>query len=55
MGKKAMTTAAKVLAASALDLFCQPELLDNARQELAEKLAGKTHQTLMPEDVKPPN
>ncbi len=55
IGMKAMTTAAKVLAASSLELFSKPQVLADARQELTKRLAGRTYRTLIPEGVRPPS
>jgi len=54
MGKKSMDTAAKVLAASAADLIQNPGIIAEAKQELQERLAGRTFQSLIPDTVKPP-
>ena len=54
IGKKAMIVASKVLAASCIDLFLQPELLEQSKRELSERLAGKSYKPLIPEEVNPP-
>lgn len=54
MGRKAMTAAAKALAACAVDLIERPEILVEAKRELAERLAGRIYKPLIPEGVKPP-
>jgi aminobenzoyl-glutamate utilization protein B len=54
IGKKGMLLAAKTLAASAWDLFEQPETLKAAKAELAKKLAGTAYQPLLGKDQKPP-
>lgn len=51
---KGMLLAAKAIAATALELFARPELLAAARQELAERLDGKTYECPIPTDVNPP-
>lgn len=53
-GKKVLATAAKVLACSCVELFIKPEVIDQAKQELKTRLAGKTYQTLIPEGVSAP-
>ncbi|HPR55240.1 MAG TPA: amidohydrolase [Deltaproteobacteria bacterium] len=54
VGKKTMVNAAKVLAASCIDLLTDPGILPEARSELKERLAGRTYSTLIPDGVKPP-
>ena len=54
IGKKTMVNAAKVLATSCVDLVTNPDILDDAKQELTERLAGRTYQSLIPDDVAPP-
>ncbi|MEW6529867.1 MAG: amidohydrolase [Thermodesulfobacteriota bacterium] len=54
IGRKAMVTAAKVLAASAAELFLHPETLAAAKQELAQRLAERPYRTLIPEEAAPP-
>ena len=43
---KGMVLAAKVLAGSALDLFCEPETLEQAGQELNAALAGRQYKEI---------
>jgi aminobenzoyl-glutamate utilization protein B len=54
IGKKGMTVVAKVLAASAVDLLTQPQVLVEAKKELASRLAAKTYRPLIPEGTPPP-
>jgi aminobenzoyl-glutamate utilization protein B len=54
IGKKAMTSAAKVLATTGVDLMTQPQLLVEAKAEYAQRLAGKSYQQLIPADANPP-
>ncbi|SFG14266.1 aminobenzoyl-glutamate utilization protein B [Desulfotomaculum arcticum] len=54
IGKKSMDTAAKVLAASAIDLVQYPKIIENAKNELKERLAGRSYKSLIPDSVKPP-
>jgi aminobenzoyl-glutamate utilization protein B len=54
VGKKAMINAAKVLAASCIDLVTNPEIIQEAKAEFRERLAGRTYRTLIPEGTKPP-
>ena len=53
IGRKGMSLAARVLAASAWDLYHQPATLAAARDELQRRLGDRTYQPLMPADLKP--
>lgn len=53
MGKKAMTAAAKLLACTAADMLENPELIEKAKAELEERLAGRTYAPLFSEETKP--
>ena len=54
IGMKAMVHAAKILALSNLDVLDSPDLITKAKEELKERLDGKTYVELVPKDVKPP-
>lgn len=54
IAKKGMILAAKTLAASAWDLFDQPDTLKAAKAELAKKLAGTAYNPLLEKGQKPP-
>lgn len=54
IGKKAMKVASKVLAASCVDLFLQPGLLEQSKLELSKRLAERTYEPLIPDEVNPP-
>lgn len=54
LGKKAMVNAAKVLAAGCVDLFCRPEIIAEAKKELAQRLGGRQYEPLVPDHVSPP-
>jgi aminobenzoyl-glutamate utilization protein B len=54
IGKKGMLLAANTLAASAWDLFREPETLKAAKAELKKKLGGTAYQPLLEKDQKPP-
>ena len=54
IGHKSLIFAAKVIAASALDLLTQPEVLKAAQSELMERLGGRKYVTPVPPDAKPP-
>jgi len=53
IGRKGMSLAARVLAASAWDLYHQPATLAAARDELQRRLGDRKYQPLMPADLKP--
>jgi len=54
IGHKSLMFAAKTLAASALDLFTKPELLEKAKEEHKERLAGRKYTSPIPPEVEPP-
>ncbi|MDR3634044.1 MAG: amidohydrolase [Isosphaeraceae bacterium] len=54
IGRKGMLLAARVLAASAWDLFQDPALLAAARAEQKRRLEGVTYQSLLGSDQPPP-
>ncbi len=54
IGHKCLLTAAKVMAASGLDLLAHPEVLQKMREEWKEKTKGKEYQSPLPADLKPP-
>jgi len=54
IGKKAMDVAAKVLAASGIDLLLHPEIINEAKKEWKERLKGKIYKSLIPKTAKPP-
>jgi len=51
---KGMVQAAKAMAATALDIFQDPELLARAKAELKQRTGGKPYQCPIPADVLPP-
>lgn len=53
IGRQGMLLAARVLAASAWDLYHQPATLTAAREELQRRLGDRQYQPLMPADIKP--
>jgi aminobenzoyl-glutamate utilization protein B len=53
IGEKVAIVAAKTLAGAAVDLINSPEILEEAQQELNERLDGRTYQTLLPKDLMP--
>jgi len=54
IGKKALDVAAKVLATSGIDLLMHPEIIDEAKKELNERLRGRVYKSFIPETAKPP-
>jgi aminobenzoyl-glutamate utilization protein B len=54
IGKKGMLLAAKVLAASAWDLYQEPKLLEDAKAEFKRRLDGRTYTPLLEKDQAPP-
>lgn len=53
IGKKGMMLAARVLAATAWDLYHEPAILQSARQELDRRLGERAYVPLMAPDQKP--
>ncbi|MCY2965340.1 MAG: amidohydrolase [Planctomycetota bacterium] len=53
IGKKGMMLAAKVLAASAWDLYHKPAVLTAAQGELDRRLGERSYEPLMPKGLKP--
>jgi aminobenzoyl-glutamate utilization protein B len=54
IGRKGMILAARVMAASAGDLFQSPEVLSAARAELTRRLAGRSYKSLLAPQQQPP-
>jgi len=54
IGHKSLIFAAKTMAASALDLFTQPEWLEKAKKEHKERLGDRVYTSPIPDDVDPP-
>lgn len=54
IGQRAMIVAAKTLAASAIDLFKDPTLLEAAKKDFAERSRGYTYRPIAPPNRKPP-
>ena len=54
IGFKALNSAAKIIAASALDVIAEPAIIDKAKAELAEKLTEREYIKLLPDDAVPP-
>ena len=54
IGQKGMLVAAKALALTGVDLFSNPQLVQDARKDFAHQLAGKTYKSEIPDGQKPP-
>ncbi|MHC5542075.1 amidohydrolase, partial [Singulisphaera rosea] len=54
IGHKGMQLAARVLAASAWDLFHDPKLLASVKAEQARRLRGRAYQSLLDPGQAPP-
>jgi len=53
IGKKGMVLASRVLAASAVDLMTQPEIVERAKAEQKQRLSGSLYAPLLDKDQKP--
>lgn len=51
---KGMHTAAKVLASCAVDLYENPELVQQAKADFEAALSGASYESMLPQDAKPP-
>src|SRR5262245_26167242 len=54
IGKKGMNLAARTLAATAWDLFTDPQLLKDAKAEHTRRLDGRRYEAMLEKDQKPP-
>jgi len=54
IGEKGMMVAAKALAASAIDLYRSPDILQRAREDHKKMMTGQKYMTLIPEGQKAP-
>ncbi len=54
IGQKAIAVAAKTLAATAIDLFKDPRLVDAAKKDFEERKKGYNYRLLLPPNRKPP-
>ena len=54
IGEKGMMVAAKALAASAIDLYRSPDLIQRAREDQRKMMAGQKYTTLIPEGQRAP-
>lgn len=51
---KGMLLAAKAMAATAIEAILQPDIVEEAKQELQKRLGGEVYDCLVPSDVHPP-
>jgi len=49
-----MVKAAQVLAASAVELILNPEIIAAAKEEFAKRLSGRKYRPIIPEESDPP-
>lgn len=54
IGHKSLVFAAKTMAASALDLFTKPEVINKAWEEQEERIGGREYICPIPDDINPP-
>lgn len=54
IGMKAVNCAAKIIAATAIDVLAEPEIIERAKKELEERKAERKYVKLLPDDAKPP-
>lgn len=54
IGHKTLTTGAKTLAATALDLYLSPSVLGQMRSEWEKQTEGIQYKSAIPEGQKPP-
>lgn len=54
IGHKSLIFAAKVMAATAIDLFTNEDALNKAREEHKQRIGNKKYRSLIPPDHKPP-
>jgi aminobenzoyl-glutamate utilization protein B len=54
VGLKSTVFAAKVMAASVVDLLTQPELLQAAKEDWAKRMRGLVYKSPLPPDLRPP-
>jgi aminobenzoyl-glutamate utilization protein B len=54
IGKKGMNLAARTLAATAYDLFTDPQLIKDAKAELKKRLDGRKYTAMLEKDQPPP-
>lgn len=53
-GQKSMDCAAQVISLTAIDLICNPDIMQKAHNEWVERMNGRVYKSLLPEDMTPP-
>jgi aminobenzoyl-glutamate utilization protein B len=54
LGHKSLIFATKTMAGATLDLLAKPELLEQAKEEHAKKMQGRTYRCAIPDEIGPP-
>ena len=54
MGQKSMDCAAQVISLTAIDLICNPDIMQKAHNEWVERMNGRVYKSLLPEGMTPP-
>lgn len=54
MGQKSMDCAANVIAMTAADLLCDPDVVEKAKAEWVERMDGRVYECLLDDDMEPP-
>lgn len=54
MGKKCMDKAVELMSRTAVDILCEPELLEKAKAEWEERKGGKKYECQIPSELEPP-
>lgn len=54
IGKKCLDKAARIIAASAIDIYLDKEILKKAKEEWKNRLDGRSYQSLIPDEYEPP-
>jgi aminobenzoyl-glutamate utilization protein B len=54
MGQKSMDCAANVIAMTAADLLCDPDIVEKAKAEWVERMDGRVYECLLDDDMEPP-
>ncbi|MDR1135926.1 MAG: amidohydrolase [Clostridiales Family XIII bacterium] len=54
MGRKSMDKAADLIAVTGAELLCDTALVERAKDELRERLEGKSYKCLLPDELEPP-
>jgi aminobenzoyl-glutamate utilization protein B len=54
IGRKSSIFASKVMATSVIDLLTDPDLVEKAREDWAERMKGQVYKSPLPDDLAPP-